>query len=404
MNTNLHNPWEIQHVAAGECIFREGETGDRAYLIESGSVEISAKQHGAAQILSVLGEGDVFGEMTLIDGHPRSATARALDDCTLLPITRAQIETKLGNADPLTRLLLKLILSRFRGTHGEREPAPFKHTRTLQQVAAELNIATDLRQALEGDALEVHYQPIVRLTDQTIAGFEALARWNRGAEGYVPPPKFIAVAEDTGLILPLGRWVLNQACRALQRLQAQYCAADEALFMSVNVAAGQLHHHGEAQMLLDTITAAGAAPARIKLEITETALLDDPQAAARAMQAFCGQGIRLAIDDFGTGYSGLNYLHRFPLHTLKIDRSFVSQIPQDAACLRLVRAILGLCREMNLVAIAEGVELPEQAAALHALGCEFAQGYLFARPLPESDTLQWMEQRATGDDKQSVNF
>jgi EAL domain-containing protein (putative c-di-GMP-specific phosphodiesterase class I) len=390
----MQNLPEIQHVAAGDYIFREGEMGDRAYLIESGRIEISTANSGEARVLSVLKQGDVFGEMTLIDSNPRSATAKALDDCSLLPITRALVETKLGNADPLTRLLLKLILSRFRDTRGDSTPTPVSHERTLQQVAAELNIATDLREALQRDELEVHYQPIVRLTDQTPAGFEALARWNQRGEGYVPPPKFIAVAEETGLILPLGRWVLEQSCAALQRLQVQADAADAGeLFMSVNLAAGQLYHHDEARTLLATIDEAGAAPQRIKLEITETALLEDPQAAARAMETLRDQGIRLAIDDFGTGYSGLNYLYRFPLHTLKIDRSFVAQLPEDESCLRLVRAILGLCREMRLVAIAEGVEVPEQAAALRALGCEFAQGYLFARALPESEARQWLVEK-----------
>ncbi|MDH3713087.1 MAG: EAL domain-containing protein [Gammaproteobacteria bacterium] len=382
---------EIQCVTAGEYVFRQGEMGDRAYLIESGRIEISAESSGETRVLSVLKQGDVFGEMTLIDSNPRSATAKALDDCSLVPITRALVETKLGNADPLTRLLLKLVLSRYRDSRSDTTPTPISHERTLQQVAAELNIATELRQALQDNELEVHYQPIVRLTDQTLAGFEALARWNQRNEGYVPPPKFIAVAEETGLILPLGRWVLEQSCLALQRLQAQADMADVGdLFMSINVAAGQLYHRDEAQTLLSTIKDAGATPQQIKLEITETALLEDPQAAARAMEILRDQGIRLAIDDFGTGYSGLNYLYRFPLHTLKIDRSFIARLPEDESCLRLVRAILGLCREMNLAAIAEGVELPEQAAALRALGCELAQGYLFARPLPESEARRWL--------------
>jgi CRP-like cAMP-binding protein len=167
----MQNLPEIQQVTAGEYIFREGEMGDRAYLIESGRIEISTASGGEMRVLSVLEQGDVFGEMTLIDSNPRSASARALDDCALLPITRALVETKLGNADPLTRLLLKLILSRFRDSHGDGATTPIPHERTLQQVASELNIATDLREALQRNELEVHYQPIVRLTDQAPAGF-----------------------------------------------------------------------------------------------------------------------------------------------------------------------------------------------------------------------------------------
>jgi EAL domain-containing protein (putative c-di-GMP-specific phosphodiesterase class I) len=315
----------------------------------------------------------------------------------LLPISRDFLATRMQKADPLMRLLLKQVLTRLRdqqqaaeGWTAETRTSPGL---TQQQVAVELNMATDLHTALSQNALEVHFQPIVTLPDNRLGGFEALARWMRPGVGFVPPPHFIGVAEETGLIMPLGRWVLVRACQALKRLQRRRrrVADDSApLFMSINMSAHQLYADGEVQQLLDIVESTGVSPKRLKLEITESVLMDDPSLAERAIATLRDAGIRIAIDDFGTGYSSLSYLHRFPLDTLKIDRSFVAPLPGDGSGLRIVSAILSLARELGLATVAEGVEEVEQLTCLAKLNCDYAQGYLISRPLPETEINEWI--------------
>ena len=389
----MPDPADPKSYGSGSMIFRQGESGDLAYMINSGRVEIVSDGNA----VKVLGPGEIFGEMALIDGRPRSNSARTLEECRLLPISREVVSTRMQKTDPLIRLLLKQVLRRL----GDLYPTVAGWTTetratpglTQQQVAVELTMATDLRSALSHGALELHFQPIVTLPDNRLAGFEALARWKRPGVGFVPPPHFIGVAEDTGLITPLGRWVLVRACQALKRLQRRWrrVAHDEAaLFMSVNMSAHQLYADGEVQQLLDIVESTGVSPKRLKLEITESVLMDDPLLAERAITALRDTGIRIAIDDFGTGYSSLSYLHRFPLDTLKIDRSFVAPLPDDDAGLRIVSAILSLARELGLASIAEGVEEVDQLTCLAKLKCDYAQGFLISRALPETEMHEWI--------------
>ncbi len=386
------DPAATKSFDSGSIIFRQGEPGALAYMINAGRVEIVS-----GNAVKVLGPGEIFGEMALIDGRPRSATARTLEECVLLPITPEVVSKRMQKADPLIRLLLKQALSRPAETYptatvrtGNTRVTPGA---TQQQVAVELNMATDLRSALSQDALDLHFQPIVTLPDNRLGGFEALARWNRPGVGFVPPPHFIGVAEQTGLITPLGRWVLVRACQALKRLQRSRRRAapdDEALFMSVNMSAHQLYADGEVQQLLDIVESTGVNPRRLKLEITESVLMDDPPLAEHAISTLRNAGIRIAIDDFGTGYSSLNYLHRFPLDTLKVDRSFVAPLPGDGPGVRIVSAILSLARELGFTTIAEGVEDASQLTCLARLNCDYVQGYLISHPLPEAEVHEWM--------------
>jgi len=388
---------DAKSYTSGSMIFRQGDAGDSAYMINSGRVEIISNGNSVNE----LGPGEIFGELALIDGRPRLASARTLQECVLLPISREFMATRLQKAEPLVRLVLKQVLIRLRDVHpaaanwtAETRSAPGL---TQQQVAVELNMATDLRTALSKDALDVHLQPIVTLPHNRLAGFEALARWKRPGVGFVPPPHFIGVAEETGLIMPLGRWVLVRACQALKRLQRlrRRVADDSApLFMSVNMSAHQLYADGEVQQLLDIVESTGVSPKRLKLEITESVLMDDPSLAERAIATLREAGIRIAIDDFGTGYSSFSYLHRFPLDTLKVDRSFVAPLPGDGAGLRIVRAILSLARELGLSTVAEGVEEIDQLTCLAKLNCDYAQGYLISRPLPEIEMNEWITSSA----------
>ncbi|HEY3058407.1 MAG TPA: EAL domain-containing protein [Chloroflexota bacterium] len=249
----------------------------------------------------------------------------------------------------------------------------------LQKMAMErLELETDLRQALELDQLELHYQPILSLQDGRVAEVEALVRWRRPGFGLVYPTSFIPVAEETGLIVPIGRWVLREACR-----QAADWRRDSAeLVMSVNLSARQFRHPGLLGDIAATLAETGLPAHSLKLEITESVAIDDAETALVKLQALKAIGVQLAIDDFGTGYSWLGYLKRFPVDALKIDRSFIQGMGQDSQDAAIVESVVALARTLHLSVIGEGIETPAQAAHLRALGCDRGQGFLFARPQP----------------------
>lgn len=251
--------------------------------------------------------------------------------------------------------------------------------RALQDAASTQRAQRSaLEAAIGNDELRLHYQPIVQLSDGHIVGAEALVRWEHPERGLVPPVEFIPLAEESGLIVALGAWVLDRACAQLMRWSAESWSADFKL--SVNVSPLQLHAPNFVQTVRDALVQYGVGPAALILEITEGVLVqDDPDVAAR-LQALVGLGTTIALDDFGTGYSALSYLHRLPLKTLKIDRAFVADM-DDLHGRTLVEAIIAMARSLSLDVVAEGIESESQARQLEALGCEHGQGYLFAKPM-----------------------
>ncbi|MGF1481534.1 MAG: EAL domain-containing protein [Cyanophyceae cyanobacterium] len=252
-----------------------------------------------------------------------------------------------------------------------------------------LQLENDLRLALERQEFLLYYQPLVDLTTGAVQGFEALVRWQHPTQGLITPDEFIPIAEDTGLILPLGDWVLREACRQLQTWQRQFAhlvcnrgRGDRCFKMSVNLASLQLQDPHFLETLDQILLEQGLDGKSLHLEITESMLMDSETTTQRLLKQIKQRGIQLSIDDFGTGYSSLGYLNRFTLDTLKIDRSFVSQMNCDPENREIVRTIITLAHTLNLEVIAEGVETAEQAEQLQELGCQLAQGYLFAPPLP----------------------
>ena len=232
----------------------------------------------------------------------------------------------------------------------------------------------DLRRALANGELELHYQPLVEAGSGRLAGAEALVRWNHPERGQIPPADFIGLAEESGLILPLGEWVLRQACEEAKHWP-------EELSISVNLSPAQFRDRNLAAMVRDTLAASGLPATRLELEITEGVLLADEQATLTTLNALRSEGVHISMDDFGTGYSSLSYLRRFPFNKIKVDQSFVRQLPADAESAALVRAILAMGACLGLSTTVEGVETSEQMAFSAAEGADYVQGYLVSRPL-----------------------
>ncbi len=241
-----------------------------------------------------------------------------------------------------------------------------------------LHIETDLRRAVERGEMRLHYQPIVSLGTQRIIGFEALVRWQHSRRGLVSPMDFIPVAEETGLIVPIGQWVLTEACRQMSEWQHQD-PARRPLFVSVNLSAKQFTQPDLLGQIKRALRETGLDPRSLRLEITESVVMENVETVTDALRQLRALGVELSIDDFGTGYSSLSYLHRLPVDTLKVDRSFVSQMSQNDENREIVRTIVTLARSLGLKVVAEGIETSEQMAQLLALECDGGQGYLFSR-------------------------
>ena len=356
---------------------------------------------GENVVIAEFGKGEIFGEMPMIDDAPRSATVTATEDTEVVVIQRSRFQNPL--TDPVMNLLVRVVLARFRSVQWQHfgmnsevgEIAPLEEE--IRSLALHrINIERDMRQGLEAEEFELHYQPIVALDGGHIAGFEALMRWRKNDGEYVPPVEFIPLAEDTGLIVELGRWALQIGLRDQLRFASRFGAVFPDLpppFMSVNVSALQLSELTEIDLLATIIDESGVDPKDVKLEMTETLLVEDPDHAVEALNKLKGLGVSIAIDDFGTGYSSLSYLHQYPLDTLKIDRAFVSNMDKSDSSRRIVRSVAHLALALEMDIVAEGIEEKAQLEALRELGCQYGQGYFIAKPTTAEKTLELIESR-----------
>jgi len=245
-----------------------------------------------------------------------------------------------------------------------------------------LALENDLRRAVERGELRIYYQPIVSLETGRISSAEALVRWQHPERGLIPPAEFLPIAEETGLIVSIGKWVLESACRQVSAWQATSPERHPPMSVSVNVAAAQLVLAGFADTVRETLAATGLTPESLKLEVTEGIISADAAAAVVTLTELARLGVALLIDDFGTGHSSLSYLHRFPISTVKIDQYFVGRMDTSDECHEIVRTIVGLAHALDMDVVAEGVETPKQVELLRALGSEYVQGYLLSRPVP----------------------
>ena len=367
---------------AGDVLFEEGEAPTTAFLIEAGAVEVSIKVHGWRIVLGRLQAGDLLGEIAVFDGGPRTATATALEDCVLFPIDRTQISERLTKTDPIIRALLEGQVKRYRGAleairGGQHGYAIGPGSSAEISGVDKIRLETHLREALAGEGLDVRYQPILHIPSGTIAGYEALIRWNHPDRGSISPMELVGLAEESALIVEVGEYVFDTACKAVQRLINS--GADPKPFIAVNVSARQLEHPGLIERIVARVDAAGVPRGSLKVEITESQALDQELVAA-AIELCHRHGIGVALDDFGTGYSHLTQIYKLGFDTLKLDQAFSHSMLFDPRAMAIVEAIVRMGKALNADIVVEGVETEDMLEALRSLGCEYAQGYLIGRP------------------------
>ncbi len=378
---------------AGAPIFKQGESRRFAYLIEQGTVELSSVGDGGTIGRRRLGVGDLLGEEALVASGPRPVTATAIEETHAIEFDREQFEDRMQDADKLLKDILRVALRRL-CSGGDTAIADGIENGAGRANAASMNhrnaLKRDLRQAIHGEQLDLHFQPIVSLETGHVAGFEALVRWDHSQHGTVAPSTFVPLAEETDLIVPMGRWMLRRALAGLQRFQssgARSIANGEPLYIAVNVSSLQFLKPDEIDELAEIVSQSDVASSQVIFEITETLMVENPEDAAAAIKRLRRQGIRVASDDFGTGYANLAFLNRFRMDILKIDRSFITTMVADDRSKKIVKTIIALAKDFGMSIVAEGIETKEEIAALRALECDFGQGYLFAKPLPADQAV-----------------
>jgi diguanylate cyclase (GGDEF)-like protein len=316
----------------------------------------------------------------VVEGHELFAHASIGISVATAPGPAA--EELLRNAD------VAMYVAKSEGRNRQRQFDQTMHQSLVEQVT----LQAELARAIDGDQLTLHYQPVVALDSGRIVGVEALARWAHPERGLVPPGSFIPLAEQSGLVVQLGRWALEAACRQLRRWDA--AGLDDRLEVAVNVSVRQLKEPDFVTATAEVLERTSLPPDRLILEITESMLMENIDAVLDVLHALRGLGVRLAIDDFGTGYSSLAYLVKLPVQLLKIDRSFIARLEEDRNSATLVRSLVKLARDLDLQTVAEGIETATVAVELHGLGCHKAQGYHFSRPLPPEDLEALLHPRA----------
>lgn len=374
-------------VRAGEIIFAENDAPTTAFLIESGSVDVTTVQHGEVRHLGELGPGALLGEMAVIDSAPRSATARAMTDCVLTPIDRNQFGERLAAADPVVRALLMSQLSRYRSAlatlTGAADHSGTETSQGDEGAIGKIRLESELRAALERGDLDVRLQPIQHISSGLLAGYEALIRWQHPERGQVSPEEFIRLAEETSLIVPVGDYVLARVCDMLADLQRR--GRSPLPFIALNVSARQLADPTLVDRMLAHLRERDLPADRLEVEVTES-LVFNQVLIGNLLDRCHAAGMQVALDDFGTGFSNLGPLLALDFDRIKLDKSFVNALDQPRG-FALVSAIVAMTKALGCEMIAEGVETEAQLDALRKLDCDYAQGWLIGRPVSLQSVL-----------------
>lgn len=386
----------------GEILFHEGDAADCAYIVESGQLKISISSEEGDIVLKTLGNGELVGEMGVIDDSPRTATAIAVGDTRLTLVTKNQFTERLNSADPILQLLVSVLLERYRS--GLRS-VKHRHNPLNDQITSEvlvedyirsgidkIRLESELKQAMESHQLQVMYQPILDLNSRKIAGLEALARWEDPVRGHISPALFIALAEETSLIVPVGLYLFDQACKDIQELCR--AAGDLDIFVSINVSARQVVEPSFLDEVVAITEKYGLDPARLKLEITEGLELD-MQHTQNWVNDARSRGFEIALDDFGTGFSSLDTIHKLEVDIVKIDRAFVIGLEENARHRDLMRGVVSMMKTLKLTTLVEGIETQGQLDFVSEIGCEFAQGYLMGKSMPLEQAKKYLKSSPT---------
>ena len=410
---------------AGQALFTQGDEGDCAFIIEKGTVEVYINKNDKKMIIATLVAGDLLGEMAIIDQQPRTASAVALEDTEVIIIPSDYVSQKIEHSDATVRFFLKVIMERYRDLHARLNqvfeginpdesayqdmyastknvvnnlmhqylemqdrilsavntaqtlPCNNQENKDVALTKVTLSTEKELEQALVNNEFRLLYQPIIDLSSGQIKGCEALVRWQHPQRGLLGPFEFISHAENTGLIIPLGYWIAEQACQ-FQKTMAHKIRRD--FFTNINLSGKQFEAKDLTQQLSQIVHSHADSANMIKFEITESLLMANPELANAALKELKETGVQLAIDDFGTGYSSLSYLHRFPIDVLKIDRSFVSTMLQNVKSAEIVKSLVDLSHTLGMEVVAEGIETTFEEKILMEYRADFGQGYLYSKP------------------------
>jgi EAL domain-containing protein (putative c-di-GMP-specific phosphodiesterase class I) len=400
-----------QRYPAGEIIFKEGQSGDCAFLVEKGQIEIYVSNNDDKTPLALLGPGEIFGEMAILDGPIREASAKANTDVVLSVVSKEALSERIDDADPIVRLLITMLTNRMRETLKisksitQKKKFKVKEQKNTNSDITDVNLGLDviqkiryekeLHEALEKNEFEIHFQPIVSVKSQNIVGFEALTRWNSPEHGLVRPDLFMGIAEETSLIVPLGQWITKQACLEFGKIQTELknkLGKIPKLFCSINVSGRQMHDPKLFDILQKATWMAKINPNQIKLEITERVLVSG--AFAFDWIAKCRErGYSVALDDFGTGYSSLSYLSQMDANNIKIDKSFIQAMEHDKNTYVIVKSIIDMAKGLGKTVIAEGIETHKQLELLRDVNCKYAQGYLFSKAMSTENVIKYLTKR-----------
>ncbi len=386
---------------AGETIFLEGEPGNCAYIIEKGRIDLFIVVDGKPVQISSINKGNLLGEMALLDDHFRTATAVATEPTELIVISRNYFSEKLKSADEFMLMLLNVMLERYGEMRARVENILSQQAIDQDKILIEQNsqdnkefnvaqvqLENNLRNAFEQKHLELFYQPIISLVENKVVGCEALIRWRDPEKGLIPPDQFIGLSEETGLIIPIGLWIIEQACLDYKQFNQPETPLD---FISINVSGRQFAESDLVENIEDIFQELQVNPQNIKFEITESILMSNPLVMINTLNELKKIGSQIALDDFGTGYSSFSYLHRFPIDSLKIDRSFTSTMQSNEKSFAIVKSLCTLANALNISVIAEGVELDWEKQQLIDFNADYGQGYFFAKPMPADEFSEFIQ-------------
>ena len=376
--------YHIKQYQPGDIIFHGGDTSNCAYIIEEGQVEIFVES--SHTIIDILSEGELFGEMGVLDQSPRSTSARALTALTLLEVKTQQITNRLSESDPIVKALVGVLLKRFRAMLPNQGISDGKNS-LLDQVASvieqtglsKFKLESELRSAINRGEVQTVFQPISDIHSGRIAGFEALSRWTHPDRGFISPVEFIALAEETDLIIEVGDLVFNRAIEMLTKLP-------DHVFININVSSKQLDDDQFLNRVLKKAKDNNISPKRLKLEITETMVVDF-KLAKKWLDKCRKIGFPVCADDFGTGHSGMEQLVELEFDVLKVDQVFIRNMFKNDRYRTILKTIASMAKSLDTKLVAEGVESLKEFEVLPALNFDFGQGYYFGKPMSEDDAL-----------------